>query len=98
RGVEITCFTEPRASPLDGIAFLFQALDPLVEGNRLRDLAPNGRGVRKANVLGALWARARREFHQNLPFGATFPNAPPGDLRAEVDAPLRRGLRAAAWL
>src|SRR3990172_10007750 len=78
---------------LELIAGPGQPLDAVIEGDRTRDLLPNGRRPLKPQPIGQIGPDEARQIHEHVPFGPRFADAAPRNLGAENDAALPARLR-----
>ena len=86
-------FTQALATPLDRITALLQRLDPTIARNDTGDLfADLLRPAGEGNKMRAGWVDDRSELCEHLPLRSRLADARTGDLGAERDATLGRGL------
>ena len=85
------------SADLELIAGVGEALAARVLGDDLGDLGADGRRRGEAQVLRQARPGAGGDLAQHVALGARLGDARPGNLRAEGDAPLGRGLADAAW-
>src|SRR5438132_8914835 len=78
-----------RSAILELVSRVLKALNAVVEGDGEGDIGSNRRSTLEAQPAGQVGAHPARQVHEDVPLGPGLLGPPPGNLRAEDDAPLR---------
>src|SRR5437773_8933767 len=78
-----------RSAILELVSRVLKALNAVVEGDGAGDIGSNRRSTLEAQPAGQVGAYPARQVHEDVPLGPRLRDPPPGNLRAEDDAPLR---------
>src|SRR5207247_4307671 len=86
---ELPSPAEVRAAVLELVSRVLKALNAIVEGDGAGDIGSNRRSTLEAQPAGQVGAYPARQVHEDVPLGPRLRDPPPGNLRAEDDAPPR---------
>src|SRR5207249_6462544 len=86
---ELPSPAEVRAAVLELVSRVLKALNAVVEGDGEGDIGSNRRSTLEAQPAGQAGGHPARQVHEDVQLGPGLRDPPPGNLRAEDDAPLR---------